>query len=43
MVRPRCFDKGDEFNYRGWVTVECPNSADPVAEMANAVAFLRSL
>jgi sugar phosphate isomerase/epimerase len=38
----------EEFNYnggatRGWVTIECPNSADPVNEAANAVAFLRSL
>lgn len=33
----------EEFNYRGWITIECPNAADPVAEMADAVAFLRSL
>jgi sugar phosphate isomerase/epimerase len=38
----------EEFNYnagatRGWVTIECPNSPDPVAEAGNAVEFLRSL
>jgi sugar phosphate isomerase/epimerase len=40
---PAVLGQLEEFNYRGWVTIECPNSADPVAEMANAVAFLRSL
>jgi hypothetical protein len=38
----------EQFNYnagatRGWVTIECPNSPDPIAEAGNAVAFLRSL
>jgi sugar phosphate isomerase/epimerase len=32
-----------EFDYRGWVTVERRDSADPVSEIENAVAFLRSL
>jgi sugar phosphate isomerase/epimerase len=45
---PSLLGQLEEFNYnggatRGWVTIECPNSADPVAEAANAVAFLRSL
>ncbi len=40
---PALLGQLEEFNYRGWVTVECPNSADPVGEAANAVAFLRSL
>lgn len=40
---PAVLGQLEEFNYRGWVTIECPNSADPVAEMANAVAFLRTL
>jgi sugar phosphate isomerase/epimerase len=40
---PALLGQLEEFNYRGWVTIECPSSADPVAEMADAVAFLRSL
>ena len=40
---PSLLGQLEEFNYRGWITVECPNAADPVAEMADAVAFLRSL
>jgi sugar phosphate isomerase/epimerase len=32
-----------EFDYRGWVTIECQNSADPISEIGNAVAYLRSL
>ena len=32
-----------EFDYRGWVTIERQNSADPITEIGNAVAFLRSL
>jgi sugar phosphate isomerase/epimerase len=32
-----------EFDYRGWVTIERRESADPVSEVENAVAFLRSL
>jgi sugar phosphate isomerase/epimerase len=32
-----------EFNYRGWITIECPQASDPVAEAAAAVEFLRSL
>lgn len=33
----------EEFGYRGWVTVECPNASDPVSEAGDAVAFVRSL
>jgi sugar phosphate isomerase/epimerase len=40
---PALLGQLEEFNYRGWVTIECQNAADPVGEMANAVAFLRSL
>jgi sugar phosphate isomerase/epimerase len=32
-----------EFNYSGWVTIERREAADPVAEIGNAVAYLRSL
>lgn len=32
-----------EFDYRGWVTIERRDSANPIAEIGNAVEFLRSL
>jgi sugar phosphate isomerase/epimerase len=32
-----------QFDYRGWVTIERHVAADPVAEVGNAVAFLRAL
>lgn len=32
-----------QFDYRGWVTVERQNASDPVTEIGDAVAFLRSL
>jgi sugar phosphate isomerase/epimerase len=32
-----------EFDYRGWVTIERHHSPEPVSEIENAVAFLRSL
>jgi sugar phosphate isomerase/epimerase len=32
-----------EFDYRGWVTIERRESADPITEIENAVAFLRAL
>ncbi len=32
-----------EFDYRGWVTVERRDSASPVAEIENSVAYLRAL
>jgi sugar phosphate isomerase/epimerase len=40
---PALLGQLEEFNYRGWVTIERQNAADPLGEMANAVAFLRSL
>jgi sugar phosphate isomerase/epimerase len=32
-----------EFHYRGWVTIESRDAANPAAEIENAVAYLRSL
>jgi sugar phosphate isomerase/epimerase len=32
-----------EYDYRGWVTVERRESANPIGEIENAVAFLRAL
>ena len=32
-----------EFGYQGWTTIERRDSADPVADIENAVAYLRSL
>lgn len=40
---PAILGQLEEFGYRGWVTIECPNSPNPVSEIADAVAFLRSL
>jgi sugar phosphate isomerase/epimerase len=40
---PKLLGQLEEFNYRGWVTIECPNSNDPVREIGDAVAFLKSL
>ena len=39
----RILGRLEEFGYRGWVTIERQNSADPVGEIANAVAFLRAI
>jgi sugar phosphate isomerase/epimerase len=39
---PALLGQLEEFNYRGWVTIECTTS-EPVGEAENAVAFLRSL
>lgn len=39
---PALLGQLEEFNYRGWVTLECSTS-EPIAEAENAVAFLRSL
>ena len=33
----------EEFGYRGWATIERLDAGDPVAEIGNAVAYLRSL
>jgi sugar phosphate isomerase/epimerase len=40
---PSLLGRLTEFDYRGWVTIERMNAADPVAEIGNAVAYLRSL
>jgi sugar phosphate isomerase/epimerase len=40
---PELLGRLTEFNYRGWVTIEGRDSADPAAEIENAVAYLRSL
>jgi sugar phosphate isomerase/epimerase len=40
---PNLLGQLEEFNYRGWITIECPNSRDPISEMSDAVAYLRSL
>jgi sugar phosphate isomerase/epimerase len=40
---PGLLGRLEEFNYRGWATIERHNAGDPVAEVANAVAYLRSL
>jgi sugar phosphate isomerase/epimerase len=40
---PELLGRLTEFDYRGWVTIERRESADPVSEIENAVAFLRSL
>jgi sugar phosphate isomerase/epimerase len=32
-----------QFNYRGWVTIERRDAADPLTAIGNAVAFMRSL
>jgi sugar phosphate isomerase/epimerase len=39
---PALLGQLEEFNYRGWVTIECATS-EPMVEAENAVAFLRSL
>jgi sugar phosphate isomerase/epimerase len=33
----------EEFDYRGWLTVERRNSPRPAEDCADAVAFLRAL
>jgi sugar phosphate isomerase/epimerase len=40
---PELLGRLTEFDYRGWVTIERRDSPDPVAEIENAVAYLRSL
>jgi sugar phosphate isomerase/epimerase len=40
---PELLGRLTEFDYRGWVTIECRDSADPITDIENAVAFLRSL
>ena len=40
---PELLGRLTEFDYRGWVTIERRDSADPIAEIENAVAYLRAL
>lgn len=40
---PALLGQLEEFNYRGWVTIERRNATDPIGEIGDAVAFLRSL
>jgi sugar phosphate isomerase/epimerase len=40
---PELLGRLTEFDYRGWVTIECRESPDPLSEIENAVAFLRSI
>jgi sugar phosphate isomerase/epimerase len=40
---PELLGRLTEFDYRGWVTIETRDAADPITEIGNAVAFLRSL
>jgi sugar phosphate isomerase/epimerase len=40
---PELLGRLTEFDYRGWVTIERRESSDPVADIENAVAFLRAL
>jgi sugar phosphate isomerase/epimerase len=40
---PELLGRLTEFDYRGWVTIERRDSADPITEIENAVAYLRSL
>ncbi len=40
---PEVLGRLTEFDYRGWVTIERRDAADPVDEIENAVAYLRSI
>jgi sugar phosphate isomerase/epimerase len=40
---PELLGRLTEFDYRGWVTIECRESANPLVEIENAMAFLRAL
>lgn len=40
---PELLGRLTEFDFRGWVTIERHDSANPLAEIENAVQFLRSL
>jgi sugar phosphate isomerase/epimerase len=40
---PELLGRLTEFDYRGWVTIECRESDDPTSELENGVAFLRAL
>lgn len=40
---PELLGQLTEFDFRGWVTIERNDTSDPITEIDNAVAFLRSL
>ena len=40
---PELLGRLTEFDYRGWITIERRDSANPIAEIENAVAYLRAL
>jgi sugar phosphate isomerase/epimerase len=40
---PELLGRLTEFDYRGWVTIECRDSANPIAELENATVYLRAL
>jgi sugar phosphate isomerase/epimerase len=40
---PEILGRLSEFNYGGWVTIERHESPNPIPEIENAVAYLRSL
>ncbi len=40
---PALLGQLEEFNYRGWVTIERQNAVDPMGEIGDSVSFLRSL
>jgi sugar phosphate isomerase/epimerase len=40
---PALLGQLEEFAYRGWVVIKRRETSDPVHEMENAVAYLRSL
>jgi sugar phosphate isomerase/epimerase len=40
---PELLGRLTEFDYRGWVTIERRQAADPIAEIENAVAYLKAL
>ena len=40
---PELLGRLTEFDYRGWITIERRDSANPISEIENAVAYLQSL
>jgi sugar phosphate isomerase/epimerase len=40
---PELLGRLAEFDYRGWVTIERRDTADPITDIENAVAFLRAI
>ncbi len=40
---PELLGRLTEFDYRGWVTIECGAAANPLSEIENAVSFLRAV